>query len=255
MQDLKFFDVNCRIGVPMNSTREFAADAGKLLAEMDYAGVEKAVICYINTAPAGAVMGNLYVDRALQQDPKQRLTGCWCVLPECLDEKMPAGADFYRAMRDNRVKMVEICPTYHRWVPRRISIGRQFDEFAERNIVVKISVEEAGGWGGFYDLVERFPNNRFLITNTNLWGCDRYIRPFFETTDKVFMEICEYWVADGLAQLVAKYGAGQLLYGSGYPFWNHASQMMNIRHAQIAEADRQKIAAGNLERLLSEVQL
>ena len=71
----------------------------------------------------------------------------------------------------------------------------------------------------------------------------------------MFLELSEYWVAEGIARLVDLYGAERLLYGSGYPFWTHVSQMMNIKHAQISEDDQKKIAAGNLERLLKETEL
>ncbi len=255
MEDLTFFDVNCRIGTPMCGGLDFAPDAGKLLEKLNYAGVEKAVVSHVNTASGGAVLGNRFVSRAMREDREQRFVGCWCILPDCLQEEIPPGEELCKAMRSNRIGLVEICPFSHHWVPHRMAAGRQFDLLAEHKIVIKTSVQEIGGWNEFYRLVESFPRNRFLITNTHLWGCDRYIRPLFENTDQVFLELSEYWVAEGIARLVDLYGAERLLYGSGYPFWTHVSQMMNIKHAQISEDDQKKIAAGNLERLLKETEL
>ncbi len=255
MEDLTFFDVNCQIGTPMCGCLEFASKTEDLIKELDFAGISKAVVSHVNTPSGGAVLGNHFVNRALREDTEQRLIGCWCILPECLNENIPSGENLCREMKEKRIGMLEICPVSHRWVPHRITIGKLFDMLAEHKILIKTSVQEMGSWNEFYNLVERFPRNRFLITNTNLWGCDRYIRPLFETTDKVFMELSEYWVAEGIANLVERYGADHLLYGSGYPSWTHVSQMMNIKHAKISESDRRKIASGNLERLLEEAQL
>jgi predicted TIM-barrel fold metal-dependent hydrolase len=44
-----------------------------------------------------------------------------------------------------------------------------------------------------------------------------------------------------------------MLYGSGFPRSHHGGMMLALRHAQITEEDKQAIAAGNLERILSEV--
>ena len=255
MEDLAFFDVNCQIGMPMCGSLEYAAGTDDLLRELDFSGIGRAVVSHVNTASGGAVPGNHFVNRALREDTGRRLVGCWCILPDCLNENIPSGENLCREMLKNRIGMLEICPVSHRWVPHRTAIGRQFDMLAERRVLIKTSVQEIGSWNEFYNLVERFPRNRFLITNTNLWGCDRYIRPLFETTDKVYLELSEYWVAEGIANLVKRYGADHILYGSGYPFWTHTSQMMNIKHAQISDEDRRKIACGNLDQLLKEAQL
>ncbi len=255
MDKLTFYDANCRIGTPMNGGLESAPTWEALVAEMDRIGVARAVVAHVNAATAGTILCNSQLNAFLQDHTQPRLTGCWSILPDCLNEKIPAGKAFFQAMKSNRIGMVEICPASHRWVPHRFAVGRQFDALAERKVVIKVSLAEIGSWTDFYELVAHFPKNRFLIADTGVWGCDRYIRPLFETTDNVFMDSSEYWVAEGLAALVRQYGARQILFGSGYPRRNHGNQMLNIARAQISSVDRRLIAGGNLQRMLKEVQL
>jgi predicted TIM-barrel fold metal-dependent hydrolase len=54
---------------------------------------------------------------------------------------------------------------------------------------------------------------------------------------------------------VESYGAGRMLFGTGFPKWDHGGMMLTLKHAEIAEEDKQTIAAGNLERILAEERL
>ncbi len=55
----------------------------------------------------------------------------------------------------------------------------------------------------------------------------------------------------GIEALVADYGPQRILFGSGFPESYMGGMMLALRHAQIPDAAKQAIAAGNLERLLS----
>ncbi len=254
MTELEFFDANCRLGTPMNGDMVYAADIAALLAEMDRVGVARALVSDVNAGHAGPVFSNPTLAAKLKDDASGRLCGVWHILPECCHE-LPEGDAFFAAMRESRIRAVKIMPAVHRWPVRRAAIGRQFDALAERRVPVILHIGEVGGWDKVYDIVERFPNNIYILSHTELWGCDRHLRPLLESCPGVHMETCEYWVADGLADLVAAYGAERFLFGSGYPLWNHGQQMLAIRHADISDDAKQLIAAGNLERLLNGVQL
>jgi len=45
-----------------------------------------------------------------------------------------------------------------------------------------------------------------------------------------------------------------MLFGTGFPAWDHGGMMLALRHADIPEADKQSIASGNLERIIAGVQ-
>ena len=52
-----------------------------------------------------------------------------------------------------------------------------------------------------------------------------------------------------------RFGAGRYLYGSNFPARYFEAPMLDLENAEITDADKDAIAAGNLEKLLGEVML
>ena len=254
MIELDFFDANCRLGVPMNGAWTCAPDIPDLLSEMDRVGVRRALVAAVNAAAAGAVYENALLSEKFARHAQSavgRLFACWSILPEQCDE-LPHGQAFFDCMAEHNVRAVEMLPKSHRWVPRRVVVGPLFDRLAEAGIPILMRVhDEAGGWEGVYDIVERFPENRFIIASCGVWGCDRLIRPLLDGYKGVYFETGENWTAGGIESLVSACGHDQILYGSNYPRDNHGQGMLNIRHARISDEAKVAIAGGNLTRLLN----
>jgi hypothetical protein len=64
------------------------------------------------------------------------------------------------------------------------------------------------------------------------------------------VDISRYELDAGIERLVAKYGAGRLLFGSGYPYSTMGGALTMLAHVPISDSARADIASGNLERLL-----
>ena len=98
MKDLMFFDANCRVGDFGNAY----PGVKELLSDMDYYGVDKALVRH-NGIPMAPLSTNQEIARMLkEEDPDQRLTGVWCILPDSCDE-IPEPDEFFRQMKENRI--------------------------------------------------------------------------------------------------------------------------------------------------------
>jgi predicted TIM-barrel fold metal-dependent hydrolase len=65
-----------------------------------------------------------------------------------------------------------------------------------------------------------------------------------------------YMLTDcGLADMLKKYPAERILFGSGYPVCYMGAHMLVVRHAEISDEDKVKIAGGNLKKLLEEARI
>ena len=60
---------------------------------------------------------------------------------------------------------------------------------------------------------------------------------------------------DLLNALVYEMATRRMLFGTGFPTWDHGGMMLALRHAEVSEADRAAIAGGNLTGLLQEADL
>lgn len=252
MRECFFFDADCQIGSgPLFGIRP---DAAELLAEMDNFGIDKALVRHGNLGMLGAAASNRELAKMLECDDSRRLYGVWCMLPEQCHE-LPEPDEFFSAMKRDRICALTLSPEDHLFVPCRLTLGKLMDAALERRIPVLVRVDEKD-WRGLYAFVEEFRRNRIVIVERyGKWGHDRQIRPLLENYPDVYYATTGYWVPEGLCELARLYGAARILYGSGFPRYDHGSGMLQLKHSGLAPEEISKIAGGNLERLLSEVQL
>lgn len=246
MKDLKFFDANCSLGVDEYGK---GVHKGELLKDMDYFGIDKALV-RSGIIFQNALYTNEYISNAVRDE--ERLYGVWCILPEQCDE-LPKPDVFFDEMRKNRIVAITLQPEKHRYVPNRLTIGRYMDAAAERKVPVLLDGFR-GKWKEMYEFMETFPNNVFLsMSASGKWGTDRNIRPLLENYANFYFELMGYWVPEGIYDLVEKYGADRIVYGSGFPQMDQGSPMLQLKQSGLGNEAIVKIAAGNLECIIKGV--
>ncbi len=244
--EMRFFDCNTYIGDPANGPAGVSAEG--LTAAMDRAGIERALVWHVGQRDADALAGNELLAEAIA--PHERLVGCWTLLPPQTSELGEVDEWFARAAAA-RVRALRAFPQTHRYLLRREVLG----EVLERAIAAGVPLLLAAGnedWPQVYDLLADFPELTVILCETGCWGADRYFRPLIERYPNVHLEIGTYMLDGGIEAFVGDYGAGRLVFGSGFPAAYHGAMMLALAHAAIPEADKQAVAAGNLERLLGE---
>ena len=247
MKEIMFFDANCRIGSFFNGG-PCAENTAALLKEMDYYGVDRALVRHINL-DKGAIVTNQSLAHFLKEDTAARLTGVWCILPSQCGE-IPEPDEFFRQMKENRIGALTLSPFEHHYIPCRMTLGKIMDAAAERRIPVLLNAF-AAKWQNLYDFMAEFPRNTFIYQESGgKWGSDRNIRPLLENYENFYFETAGYWVPEGIRDLADQYGAERILYGSGFPHYNHGSGMLQLRQSGLPLQDVELIAGKNLQRIL-----
>jgi predicted TIM-barrel fold metal-dependent hydrolase len=226
-----------------------APTAEVLLAEMDRAGVERALVWHIAQHDASAQEGNRLLAEAIRPHP--RLAGCWALLPSHTRELPPPEA-FFRAMRKANVPALRIFPGAHGYLANSLALGDWLEPLAARRIPLFVSVKRGMDWPGVYALLAEFPTLTCVICDHGCWGQDRYFRPLLTRYPNVHIDSAQYFLDGGLESLVTDYGAGRLLFSSGFPESHFGGMMLALRHARIPDEAKRAIASSNLERLLAE---
>ncbi len=106
---MHFFDCNAYIGLP--ARREVfpsAPRAEDILAEMDFCGVDRALVWHITQFDASPLVGNELLASAIQGQP--RLLGCWSLLPNQARE-FPPFPEFLEKMQQARVVALRAFPS------------------------------------------------------------------------------------------------------------------------------------------------
>lgn len=251
---MEFFDCNCCIGLPKVAPLRPLATAADLLATMDRAGVARALVWHVAQRDVFAVKGNELLAEAIAPHA-DRLVGCWTILPGACGE-LPAPPEFCEQMARAGVKALRAQPGDHRYLLNAVACGDILEEMVARRIPLLLSLGAAGvDWPGVYALLAEFPELTCVLCELGLWGADRLFRPLLQRYPNVHIETSEYIPEGGIEDLIAFCGPKRILFGSGLPQRDPGGQLLAIRHADIAEADKALIAGGNVERILSQVKL
>ena len=245
MKDLMFFDANAVVG---NTLKGVKPGCAELLKEMDRNGVDKVLVRHGNMAAAGVLITNREISSMLKDAASDRLYGVWGILPSQCNE-LPAGKEFFEAMKFNNIKALTLMPDEHRFVACRLTIGKLMDEAAERKIPVLLHGFKLN-WKAIYDFMKEFPHIYSIVSAGHKWGSDRNIRPLLENYENLCVELAGYWVPEGVRDLAEIYGADRILYGSGFPTYGHGSGMLQLKQSGLNESDIAKIAGLNMAQLI-----
>jgi len=246
---MEFFDCNCFIGLPTLPLPKPAVTAEDLLAQMDRSGIAKALVWHVAQRDVCAPEGNRVLADAIAGHAG-RLVGCWTLLPTCTNE-LPEPDEFFRQMAVANVRALRVFPEPHRYLLRTEVMG----DWLDKMVATRTPLVYHGPWPLLYDLLRDFPKLVCIISDTGLWGSDRFFRPLIRKYANAYLEFSTQIVAGGVEEFVRACGADRLLFGTGFPAWDHGGMMLALRHAAIGEGDRNDIASGNMERLLAGVKL
>jgi hypothetical protein len=247
-----FFDCNAFFGLSMKRPLAPVPTAEALLAEMDRAGVNKALVWHIAQHDASPQVGNQLLTDAIRPHP--RLLGCWTILPNQAREFPPLPA-FFEQMREAHVRALRIFPSSHRFLANAVSMGDWLEAMVARRIPLFVSLRRGIEWRDVYDLLAEFPDLVCVICDHGCWGQDRLFRPLLESYPNVYVDTAQYLLDGGIESRVADYGGRRLLYGSGFPESYIGGMMLALRHARIPDEAKAAISGANLERIIEEVVL
>ena len=243
---MMFFDCNCYIGQPSGGGP--AASAEELTAAMDRAGIAGALVWHVAQRDLDPLTGNDLLERGIAG--RQRLLGCWTILPPQTGELGRPAEWLARALAAG-VRAFRAFPDENRYLLRADAVGGLLELMIAARAPLIVSVGKQ--WQGVYDLLGELPELTVILSDLGCWGADRYFRPLIERYTNVHLDISDYMLDGGIEAFVADYGAGRMLFGSGFPAAYHGAMMLALARAEISDADKQAIAAGNLRRLTGEV--
>ena len=254
---IAYYDCNVSIGAPDQGVYRPCTTAEELIAEMDWVGVDRALVHHALMRDQSPVVGNQVLVETIAGQP--RLAGTWAILPPQTGE-LPTGDAFFDAMSAHEVRALWTFPDDHRYLLSRLVFGRFLDEVSERRIPLFVP-RHAGGprhpdmWKLVYGLLEEYPSLTLVVAAHGPWGEDRYFRPLLERYKRFYLDISRYELDCGLHDLVSANGPGRLLYGSHFPHHAMGGPRLMTAQAEMPQDAREAIAGGNLQHLLEEVTL
>ena len=248
---MKFFDARCMIGMRGIVKEGEPTTREEILELMDRCHIEKAIACHAMAKEADLPTGNMKLVEETQGD--DRFVRQWCVLPHTFGEFMAAD-ELFAKMKENDVTSLRLLPKTCGYSLKPRSIGKLMDAAADCKVPVFLNLFEEIETAEVYDLCQDFPHVKFVVSNIS-YRENRWLGPILDTCANLYLGVGNYLVHNGIASLCRHYGAERLLFDTGLPTGSATAAVSLVHYAEISQEEKELIAHGNVERLLSEVKL
>lgn len=219
-----------------------------ILRMLDRYGVRYAMASATACRTINPIQGNEVLFEAVSSEP--RLVPCPCVIPK---DGLDHGdeVDFVDELIRRGAKSVCHFPEAHRTGLDPRVIGPLYDALQRRRLPVSLfetSLLDAA------DLANRHPDLPIILHVPSYR--DRKFLPAFRSAPKLHVSLMPNLAAfRGIEAFVREIGADRMLFASGFPFHEPGAPLAYLNYADISDADRRKIAFGNMERLVDAVRL
>jgi hypothetical protein len=235
---LNILDANVRLG-HSGVHGELALEADDLVKEMDRVGISQALVSHFACEEYDAEEGN----NLLAGQVNDRLLPAWAVLPE---------QSFVQNLAARRPRAVRVYygVLKHNFSSALWCAGELYEYLQEHSILMVIAREDIG-WDALAELLENFPRLAVLLLETG-YRADRYLFPLFRRHRDLYVDTSMYVAHRQLESVVERLGPDHFLFGSRLPLYEAGAALGVLATARIADEAKQRIAGGNLRRLLGE---
>ncbi len=219
-----------------------------LCEDMEYCSISSAMVLSTQSVFFDPFFGNLELSRQLEKFPN--LHPIWNVMP-AIGNEFPTPKDLLRKMHEKQVKAVSIFPKTNGWDISDPSHRPLFEALAEQQIPLYLPRAEFGEYAVLRAFLESTPTLPVIVQGAS-WPEQRLIIPLLLRHKNLHITLDKFQVHYGPEDLVAQGLEDQLLFGTNAPTMSTGAHRCFIDYAEIPESAQQKMASGNLARLLNE---
>lgn len=257
---MKYLDAHCMIGPHYEPRDGRLFTAEDLIEEMDFYGVDEAVVYYGTAREYDFDIGNK--DLLKEISTKHRLHPCW-VLGLHYTGKLPHPKIYIPQAINSGVKLFRlffgsfISESTYIDVP---AYDELFQVLEEYNCPVLVEFESTFKLGPtevvqIDGILKNYPKLPVIL------GSLCYDRLVIQLIPRMMLYPNLYLMTSGMhaqndiSLLVSKGFGERLIYGSGFPWFSGGMTKIALAYESIAIHDKEKIAGKNLERLMKGVRL
>lgn len=247
MDKLSYFDCFCSVGRVGSLILLDIPDAAGLKREMAAAGIERALVSHTMARLGDPALGNARLMEEIAGD--EDLLPVWFLLPHQTGEMLPPRA-LLEDLRSSGVKAVRLEPgrAQHGFSLASWSAGGLLEALEEARLPLLLDAEIVT-WEDVQALLGSYPALPVIAVNCS-YRHNRCLYALFEKHPNLHVEISRFLGAGTIEDVVRRFGARPLLFGTNMPYYTGTAAVGRLAYAEIERADKEAIASGNLARIL-----
>lgn len=253
------FDATCVVGRHLKLQENGLYTAEHLLQEMDHYGIAEALVLDSLSRENHPVDGNRRVVEVTKKQP--RLHRAWAALSTgTLGGENRSHQMFISEMRRHQVSALFLLPNQYFFKLSDWYIDELLEPMAAEGVPVFINPIEVSGrsggqsdatdWNAVVALCKRWPALPVVVSESRIRRSQRQLYKALDACPNLRIELSAYWLHRGIEYITETWGAGRLIFGSGWPAFGQHMTLATLTSAEISENDKRLIAGDNLRYLL-----
>ncbi len=245
---MTIIDINFMIGRwPKEKLKFWSVE--DLVKKMDYYHIDKAVVYSSMARKHSPVEGNIHLMNLIG-NYHDRLIPSWVALPTW---DIETGNRFIDDLKSNKVKLVRVFSKEHNYILDDWVCGSLFKDLELHYIPLLLDGEDVHSTE-IHNICKNYPNLPVILTRPEYTN-NRNIYKLFSLHSNFYLEISTYLVYGGIEDVVSRFGASRLIFGSHMPFQEGGAALTMVNYAEITAKERKMIFHQNFERILEGVKL
>ncbi len=251
IKKLRFFDANCWYGMSKYPRQALVRTIGELDAVMERTGVEKGNVTSFIAKFLKPMEGNALLLEDVAG--KNRYTPSIVVIPWMFPTAAEVEA-YVLDMVSKGARSVRLFPKTHNYIINDWSNGFLLKLLSHHRIPLFVTTKD-WDWHMLYALSHDHPDLPVVLEQSDMEAFFNlgYLMPFMEQCPNVYLETNRAHEYLALDTLVRRFGGGRFVYGSCVPLDDPFAQLAMITMGDFSQANKERIAHGNLERLFAGV--
>ena len=247
---LSFLDANLWIGRPTQPEFNTQFDLDSLRRRMARYNIKGGVVSHFAAKDYGPLWGNRDLLDQL------RGAGLWAgivLVPEMFEPEADGRAYLAQAIAQG-ARLARVFPKSHNFVLRAWCCGAMLQALADCRLPLVVWHTEVS-WEDVRSLCEAFPQLKLIVEGTGqkILYHSRIYYPLLERCPNLYLELHNLASYLGVEDLVRRFGARRLIFGSYMPVLDPNVSLMQVTHARISDEDKALIAGANLAELVAGV--
>jgi len=245
-EDLLYFDAFTRVGPRPKKHPAHAWKLDEVLAEMDHCSISGALVASTMSVQYELMYSNLELSSWLK--PHRHLFPIWNVMPHQTGE-FPEPRKLESLMRQHDVRAVTLYPKTNGWDWCADHSQVLLDWLERQRILTIVPRQEFTAHSELDRLLSMHPKLPVLLTAA-WWHEQRFVLPLLTKHHNLHLSFDHFQVHYGIEHLVAEGLEDRLVFASNAPLMSMGAHRCYVDYAEVPIRARQKIASGNLTRLL-----
>lgn len=252
MGELKFVDANCAIGRRRRTYSFSVTEKEAIKKELQRCGITKALCHHTTAREFNALDGNRILTDEIRGD--DFFLPAHVMVPDHAGDFLPFD-QVRKEWKENNVRLIKMFPANgeQNFSLEKWNMAEIFSFLSEIKMPLMLTFKNVTS-NILHEILSAYSELSVIVTDTSYFA-DKDLMRLMQLFENLFLETSNYTTLDGIEYVTKKFGAERLIFGSGAPFVATGAAVAKILYANISEAEKEKIAHGNLENLMGRVTL